>query len=186
MFDTLRHSVSMGTRTTNTIRAKEVNALRTYEALYIVRPDLKDDEIQTVATEVESLIANNGGTIVRSENWGKRKMAYEVKKFTEGVYVLLRFQATAAFVARLSNHFRLSENIIRDLIVYFDEKTLRLEEEQKQRTEADLRASSARSDRDRDDDDDDPRGRRRHDDDDDDDGPPRRRRRDRDDDDDSD
>ncbi|MCC6698893.1 MAG: 30S ribosomal protein S6, partial [Candidatus Hydrogenedentes bacterium] len=145
----------------------------TYEALYIVRPDLKDDEIQTVAKEVENLVTANGGTIVRSETWGKRKLAYEVKKYTEGVYILLRFESTAEFAARLETHFRLSENIIRDLIVYFDPQTLRLEEEQKQRVEAEIRASAARERNREDDDDEDDdrrpsRGRRRDDDDDDD------------------
>ena len=146
--------------------------MRTYEALYIVKPDLKDDEIQTIAKDVETLITSNGGAIVRSETWGKRKMAYEVNNYTEGVYVLLRFDSPATFVAKLANHFRLTESIIREIIVYFDEKTLRLEEEQKQRTEAELRANAARTaDRDDDDDDDDDRrpqrGRRRDEDDDD-------------------
>lgn len=147
--------------------------MRTYEALYIVKPDLKDDEIQTIAKEVETLVTTNGGTIVRSETWGKRKLAYEVKKQTEGVYVLLRFESNPDFVGRLENHFRLSENVIRDLVVYFDPQTLRLEEEQKQRVEAEIRNSAANRDRDDDDDDDDDdrrpqRGRRRDDDDDDD------------------
>ena len=145
--------------------------MRTYEALYIVKPDKKDDEIQTIATDVETLVTSSGGAIVRSETWGKRKMAYEVNKYSEGVYVLLRFQSPATFVGKLANHFRLTESIIRDLIVYFDDKTLRLEEEQKQRTEAELRANAARTaDRDDDDDDDDDhrpqRGRRRDEDDD--------------------
>lgn len=145
--------------------------MRTYEALYIVKPDLKDDEIQTVAKDVETLVSSNGGAIVRSETWGKRKLAYEVDKYTEGVYVLLRFQSPASFVGKLANHFRLTESIIRDVIVYFDDKTLRLEEEQKRRTEAELRASAARTaERDEDDEEEDdrrpPRGRRRDEDDD--------------------
>jgi small subunit ribosomal protein S6 len=65
-----------------------VKALRTYEALYIIRPDRPDDEVQTVAKQVESLVTNNGGAIVRSEIWGKRRLAYEVNHFTEGSYVL--------------------------------------------------------------------------------------------------
>lgn len=145
--------------------------MRTYEALYIVKPDVQDDEIQTIAKDVESLVTTNGGTIVRSEIWGKRKLAYEVKKQTEGVYVLLRFESSPEFVGKLENHFRLSENVIRDLIVYFDPQTLRLEEEQKQRVEAEIRNSAANRDRDDDDDDDDrrpSRGRRRDDDDEDD------------------
>jgi small subunit ribosomal protein S6 len=126
--------------------------LRTYEALYIVKPDLTDDEIQTVAKEVDKLVTDNGGAIVRSEIWGKRKLAYKVKHCTEGCYVLLRFQAEADFVARLEGYFRLSDHIIRFLVVYFDERTLRLEEEQIRRNEADIRSGANRGgpDRDRD------------------------------------
>jgi len=117
--------------------------LRTYEALYIVAPELDDDAIQTVAQEVEALVTKNEGTIVRSEIWGKRKLAYPVQKHTDGCYVLLRFTANPEFVARLEGYFKLSEPIIRYLVVHFDEHALRLEAEQNRRKEEDLRASAA-------------------------------------------
>jgi small subunit ribosomal protein S6 len=116
--------------------------LRTYEALYIVRPDVRDDDVQTIAKEVEALVTDNGGAIVRSEIWGKRKLAYEVQRFSEGYYILLRFEASPSFVARLENHFRLTDSIIRYLTVHFDEKMLRLEASQKKRREAEIRAGS--------------------------------------------
>jgi small subunit ribosomal protein S6 len=162
-----------------------VNELRTYEALYIVKPDVEDDQIQTIADKVIALVTENGGAIVRSEIWGKRRLAYEVKKFTEGCYVLLRFTAEPAFTAKLDNHFRYTEAVIKWLIVHFDEKMLRKEEEQRIRKEEEIRASAEeakrrekRPFRDDDDDDDDDditapvggsRRRRRDDDDDDDD-----------------
>jgi len=136
--------------------------LRTYEALYIIRPDRSDDEVQTIAKQVESLVTGNGGAIVRSEIWGKRRLAYEVSHFTEGYYVLMRFQSQPTFIARLENYFRLEEPIIRSLVVYFDEKMLRLEEEQQKRTEELIRASATRRAQD-DDDDDEPVGRGRRD-----------------------
>lgn len=116
--------------------------MRTYEALYIVRPDLGDEEIQTIAKEVESLVTADGGAIVRSEIWGKRKLAYDVKKFSDGCYALLRFAGSAACVAKLERYFRLSESVIRSLVVYFDEKTLALEAEQKRRKEEEIRLGS--------------------------------------------
>ena len=119
--------------------------MRTYEALYIVRPDVADDDVQTIAKEVESLVSDNGGAVVRSEIWGKRKLAYEVQKCSEGNYVLMRFTAPPPFVARLENHFRLMDAIIRYLVVHFDEKTLRLETSQKKRKEAEIRSSAARA-----------------------------------------
>ena len=132
--------------------------LRTYEALYIVTPNADDDGIQTIAKDVESLVTKNDGTIVRSEIWGRRKLAYEVKKHSEGNYILLRFSANPDFIARLENYFKLSEMIIRYSIVHFDEHTLRLEAEQQERREEELRNGGVRS-----------RGRRGDDDDDDDD-----------------
>ena len=136
--------------------------MRTYEALYIVRPDVRDDDVQTIAKEVETLVTQNGGAIVRSETWGKRKLAYEVQKCSEGYYILLRFESAPPFVARIENHFRLTDAIIRYLVVLFDEKTLRLEAAQKQRKEAEIRASAlAPPSAENDDDDDAPRGRRR-------------------------
>ncbi|MFO7976347.1 MAG: 30S ribosomal protein S6 [Candidatus Hydrogenedentota bacterium] len=132
--------------------------MRTYEALYIVHPELKDDEIQTIANNVEKLVTDHGGAIVRSEIQGKRKLAYEVERCTEGCYVLLRFQAEPAFIQRLENHFRLTEPVIRGLVVHFDEHTLRLEAEQERRKQAELQtAHAARSS----DDDGDDRSRKR-------------------------
>ena len=115
--------------------------MRTYEALYIVRPDEADDQIQTIAQAVETLVTEDGGAIVRSEIWGKRRLAYEVKKFTEGVYILLRFTAEPTLIPRLEQYFRLTEAVIRHLVVHFDEKTLRLEAEQQRRKEEEIRAS---------------------------------------------
>jgi small subunit ribosomal protein S6 len=159
--------------------------VRTYEALYIVHPEVKDDEIQTIAKNVETLVTDNGGAIVRSEIQGKRKLAYEVKRCTEGCYVLLRFQAEPPFITKLETYFRLTEAIIRSLVVYFDEHTLRLEAEQEKRRQLELQAGAAARSLDDEEDDDDDRGRRRRssryrdddDDDDDDDDRERGRRR---------
>jgi small subunit ribosomal protein S6 len=130
--------------------------LRTYEALYIVSAELSDDDIQTVDQGVQALITNNGGSVVRSEIWGRRKLAYLVGKHTDGCYILTRFQCGAEFPTKLETYFKLSESIIRYLLLHLDERTLRLEAEQARRREEDLRQSATRSrDDDGDDDDDD-------------------------------
>ena len=146
--------------------------MRTYEALFIVRPDKSDEEVQTVATEVEKIVTDGGGAIVRSEIWGKRRLAYEVKGHNEGNYVLIRFQSDAETPKKLEQYFRLSESVIRNIVVYFDEHTLKMEAEQIRRNEAELARTGGRP---RDDDDDRPRYR------DDDDDRPRRPRGDDDD-----
>lgn len=126
--------------------------MRTYEALYIASPNVEEGDIQTLSQEVEALVTSNGGTIVRSEIWGKRKLAYLVKKYSEGNYILLRFQANPDFIQKLELWFKLHDSVIRYLVTYFDEHTLRAEEEQARRKEEDLRKSAAGG---RDDDDDD-------------------------------
>ena len=136
--------------------------MRTYEALYIVQPDVGDDEIQTIADGVASIVSDDGGTIVRSDIWGKRKLAYPVLKHTEGVYVLLRFEAEPTVLPKIEGHIRLTDPIIRHLIVHFDEQTLRLEAEQERRKERD-RLEGRDRDRDRDRDRNDYRGRDRDD-----------------------
>lgn len=129
--------------------------MRTYEALYIIHPDMDDNTIQTITTDVEQLITNNGGSIVRSDVWGKRKLAYMIDKQTEGVYVVLRFQANPEFIHRLEQHFKLLETVIRYMVLYLDAKTLKLEEQQQRQYEEDLRQSAARRSQSDDDDDDD-------------------------------
>ena len=114
--------------------------MRTYEALYIIQPELGEDDTQTVATGVEKLITDDGGAIVRSEIWGKRRLAYEVKGFAEGVYVLVRFESNPTLIDQLKGSFRLNESIIRFLVVSFNLRALRLEIEQQKRSEAQAEA----------------------------------------------
>lgn len=117
--------------------------MRTYETLYILRPELQDEEVEAIAHNVESQITADGGSIVHSEIWGKRRLAYEVQKCSEGYYILVRFTATPEFVERLENHFRLTDAVIRYLVLHFDEHTLRLEARQKKRKEAELQSAAA-------------------------------------------
>lgn len=138
--------------------------MRTYEALYIVQPNATDDEVQTIDTGVQRLITEGGGSIVRSEIWGKRRLAYEVKRFQEGIFILVRFQCGPDFIAKLKQYFKLTDDIIRELVVHYDEQTLKLEVEQAERDQilAAQRASAeARGETDSDDDEEDERPVRR-------------------------
>lgn len=129
--------------------------MRTYEALYIISPELDDSAIQTVVADVEKFITSSNGTIVRSDVWGKRKLAYTIRKHTEGVYVVLRFLASPDSIKRLEQQLKLTEAVIRYMVLYLDDKTLKLEQEQARRYEEELRLSTERRNRREDDDDDD-------------------------------
>jgi len=145
-------------------------SLRTYETIYIVHPEVGEEEVAQIETQVDDSITGSGGSIALKENWGKRKLAYEVKHCTEGYYILVRHESEPDFVASLENSFRINEQIIRYLIVLFDEQELKLEAIQKQRTEEQAKALAererSRERRSDDDDDDRPRRPRRDDDDD--------------------
>jgi small subunit ribosomal protein S6 len=135
--------------------------LKTYETLFIVQPNATEEEVQAAATGVETLVTQDGGAVTVKDVWGKRRLAYEVKRFNEGIYVLMRFQSPGDSVKKLQSHFKLNDDIIRYLVIAFDEQMLRREEEQKALTAAALERQNAEGRRRSDDDDDRPRGGRR-------------------------
>jgi len=96
--------------------------LREYEVLYIVRADLEDDKVQDAVKRVNTLIERSGGMIERTNLWGKRKLAYEVKHQKEGSYVLQDFQLDAGRVPELEAGLKITEEVLRHLIVRKPEK----------------------------------------------------------------
>ncbi|MGI6065268.1 MAG: 30S ribosomal protein S6 [Bacillota bacterium] len=95
--------------------------MRAYEAMYIIRPDLDEEKIQATIEKYSSLIQNNGGELVKVDPWGKRRLAYEVKKFREGYYVLVYFKGTQETPAELERNFKISDDVIRYIVVREEE-----------------------------------------------------------------
>jgi small subunit ribosomal protein S6 len=91
--------------------------LRDYEVLYIVRADLDDEKVQDAVKRVNTLIERSGGAIQRTNLWGKRKLAYEVKHQKEGSYVLQDFQIEPGRVPELEAALKITEEVLRHLIV---------------------------------------------------------------------
>jgi small subunit ribosomal protein S6 len=96
--------------------------LRDYEVLYIVRADLDDDKVQDAVKRVNTLIERSGGSVERTNLWGKRKLAYEVKHQKEGSYVLQDFQFEPNRVPELEAALKITEEVLRHLIVRKPEK----------------------------------------------------------------
>ena len=96
--------------------------MRDYEVLYIVRADLEDEKVQEVVQRVNTLIERSGGATERTNLWGKRKLAYEVKHQTEGSYVLQDFQLAPERVPELEAALKISEEVLRHLVVRKPEK----------------------------------------------------------------
>ena len=85
--------------------------MRDYEVLYIVRADLDDDKVQDVIKKVNTLIERSGGAAERTNLWGKRKLAYEVKHQKEGAYVLQDFQIDPQRIPELEAALKITEDV---------------------------------------------------------------------------
>jgi small subunit ribosomal protein S6 len=91
--------------------------LRDYEVLYIVRADLDDDKVQEIIKRVNTLIEKAGGSLERTNIWGKRKLAYEVKHQKEGSYILQDFQIGQDRIPELEAALKITEEVLRHLVV---------------------------------------------------------------------
>ena len=99
---------------------------RTYEVMYIVRPDLAEEETERVISTVESGATTAGLTVKNLERMGKRRLAYKVRKFQDGLYVLLTVEGPGGAVAELERRLRVTEPVIKYITVRVDEEQKRL------------------------------------------------------------
>jgi small subunit ribosomal protein S6 len=99
---------------------------RNYELMFIVRPDMVDEELNKLISTLESSVTSAGGT-VKSEVWGKRRLAYTVRKFNDGIFVLLMIEGTGAMVHEVERRLRVTEPVIKFLTVRTDEELKRLD-----------------------------------------------------------
>ena len=90
--------------------------MRTYDLVFVVRPDITDQDIGTVRTDVQNHIAALDGTVDKEDIWGKRQLAFEIKDFTEGVYTLIVTKLPPEGVKTLNDRLKIDERIIRHSI----------------------------------------------------------------------
>ena len=90
--------------------------MRNYEVAFIVHPDLEEGAFEEVLEKVKGWITNGGSIISDVDLWGKRRMAYEIRKQTEGQYVFMQTEMEPAFTAELERNFGLEESIMRFMI----------------------------------------------------------------------
>ncbi|MBP2002342.1 small subunit ribosomal protein S6 [Paenibacillus shirakamiensis] len=89
--------------------------MRKYEVMYIIRPDLEQEAVQAVTEKFQGII-QNGGEITKHDVVGKRRLAYEINKIRDGVYVLVNFNATPEVINELERLLKISDEVIRYLI----------------------------------------------------------------------
>jgi small subunit ribosomal protein S6 len=117
--------------------------MRIYEELFIVRPDLPEEEIDQLIEQLSTLIASQGGNVDKSEKWGVRKLAYRVQKRTEGFYVLLQFVAQPETVKELERRLRVSDEVLKFITVRIDERLKKIEKRKKAREKRAARKPAA-------------------------------------------
>ncbi len=91
--------------------------MKAYELLYFINPALDDEERAAVSARVSDIITADGGSIESIDDWGKRKLAYEIKDLTEGEYYLVNFQANPESISEIDRLLRISDRVIRYMIV---------------------------------------------------------------------
>lgn len=100
---------------------------RTYEVMFIVRPDLQEDEMDKVLSNLETQATTAGATVKTLERMGKRRLAYTVRKFNDGFYVLLTVDADGKAIHEIERRLRVSDPVIKFISVRIDEEQKRLE-----------------------------------------------------------
>ena len=96
--------------------------MRNYEVLYVLHPELEEEAVEAAITRFEETIARLGGTIAKTDRWGKKRLAYEIKDQLEGFYVLTTFQAPNEASQELDRLMRIADEVLRHLIVKKDEE----------------------------------------------------------------
>jgi small subunit ribosomal protein S6 len=107
--------------------------MRIYEELFIVRPDATDEEVDPLIEQLTTLITGQGGSIIKTDKWGVRKLAYRVQKRNEGQYILMQFNAQPETVHELERRLRVADMVIKFITVRIDEKLKKIEKRRKER-----------------------------------------------------
>src|ERR1700722_17049662 len=107
--------------------------MRVYEELFIVKPDVPEEEVNTFVDQLKTLITNGKGNVDKVDNWGTRKLAYRVSKFAEGRYVLVQFSSPPDAVKEIERRLRVTDMVIKFITVRIGEKQKKIEKRKKAR-----------------------------------------------------
>lgn len=97
--------------------APEAKALRKYELMLTLNPDLLESKLKGKLGDFEEAITKNGGKIISQDFWGKRPLAYRIGKFKEGIYAVYVFEITPGFIKELNEQARIDVDVIRHLLI---------------------------------------------------------------------
>jgi small subunit ribosomal protein S6 len=117
---------------------------RKYELVYIVSPEATDEQVAEVHTQVDAVVQRLGGQLEKTENWGRRKLAYEIGRHKEGTYVLEVIHGTGELMKEIDRRLKVLDSVIRHLTVRVDESQAVLERSKARRTATSQRRRVAR------------------------------------------
>jgi len=95
--------------------------MRHYESIFVAAPTLTEEQADELVKYFEGIIAEQGGELLKTDNWGRKKLAYEVQKFSEGYYTLFEMTAGPKLIAELERRYRNHESVIKYLSIRTDE-----------------------------------------------------------------
>jgi small subunit ribosomal protein S6 len=95
--------------------------LREYELMFVLAPDLQEEGVTATTERINTLITNRGGEITKVDTWGRRRMAYPIRRHVDGYYTIMRFRLESHLTEELDRNLRLTEQVMRHLIVRAEE-----------------------------------------------------------------
>ena len=117
---------------------------RKYELVYVVSPDASDEQVNDLHTQVDAIVQRMGGQIEKTDNWGRRKLAYEIGRHKEGTYVLEVINGNGDLMKEIDRRLRVTDLVIRHLTVRVDEEQGVVERTRSKRTDTTRRRRLAR------------------------------------------
>lgn len=95
-----------------------------YENVVVLNPSLNDEEIKSAVDKISDLIKNSDGEVLKADNWGKKKLAYELNKQKMGVYLLFIFKAPSSAIKKLEGLFKVFDPVIKFMVIKLDNKQI--------------------------------------------------------------
>jgi len=88
-----------------------------YEVVFIISPEVTDEDVPDTIDKISELVSKSGGSVTEVSQWGRRKLAYPIKRFTEGNYVLAQLELKPSLTKELEANLRLSSDVLRHLLI---------------------------------------------------------------------
>lgn len=95
--------------------------MRKYEILYIIRPNIGDEEKTALVERFDNILKDNGAEIIESKEWGKRRLAYEIDNYRDGIYHVITVNAEPAAIQEFDRLIKISDDVIRHIVVRLDD-----------------------------------------------------------------